>query len=155
MYQCGLVIFHSLHLMIFFSLFHIWLVLSLCIMIFVCPILHLACFVTLCIIWFVFASFHTWLVMQTLRSCDCGAGECQAGVKYVDQLEDVLRFSMPKDKCGAFFAESIQVHVSFQCSCSRVILKLFNMRYLSFRNWFWIGYFILSADIGVRFIHDT
>lgn len=94
-------------------------------------------------------------VMQTLRSCDCGAGECQAGVKYVDQLEDVLRFSMPKDKCGAFFAESIQVHVSFQCSCSRVILKLFNMRYLSFRNWFWIGYFILSADIGVRFIHDT
>lgn len=93
--------------------------------------------------------------MQTLRSCDCGAGECQAGVKYVDQLEDVLRFSMPKDKCGAFFAESIQVHVSFQCSCSRVILKLFNMRYLSFRNWFWIGYFIFSADIGVRFIHDT
>lgn len=45
---------------------------------------------------------------QTLRSCDCGAGECQAGVKYADQLEDVLRFSMPKDKCGAFFAESIQ-----------------------------------------------
>ncbi|XP_062602333.1 alanine--glyoxylate aminotransferase 2, mitochondrial-like [Saccostrea cucullata] len=45
---------------------------------------------------------------QTLRSCDCGAGECKAGVKYVEQLEDVLRFSMPKDKCGAFFAESIQ-----------------------------------------------
>ena len=50
------------------------------------------------------------LLLQTLRSCDCGAGECKAGDKYVEQLEDVLRFSMPKDKCGAFFAESIQVY---------------------------------------------
>jgi hypothetical protein len=28
---------------------------------------------------------------------------------YLDQLEDVLRFSMPKGKIGAFFAEAIQV----------------------------------------------
>lgn len=81
---------------------------------FFCIISHLACFATLCILW-VSLCFTPgpFLVLQTLRSCDCGAGECQAGVKYADQLEDVLRFSMPKDKCGAFFAESIQVHISF------------------------------------------
>ena len=43
------------------------------------------------------------------RSCDCGAGECKAGVMYAEQLEDVLRFSMPKDRVGALFIESIQV----------------------------------------------
>lgn len=81
---------------------------------FFCFISHLACFATFCILW-VSLCFTPgpFLVLQTLRSCDCGAGECQAGVKYADQLEDVLRFSMPKDKCGAFFAESIQVHISF------------------------------------------
>ncbi|XP_060566435.1 alanine--glyoxylate aminotransferase 2, mitochondrial-like [Ruditapes philippinarum] len=45
---------------------------------------------------------------QTIRDCDCAAGECKAGDMYLDQLEDVLRFSMPKGKIGAFFAESIQ-----------------------------------------------
>ncbi|KAL4235440.1 alanine--glyoxylate aminotransferase 2 [Mactra antiquata] len=45
---------------------------------------------------------------QTLRSCDCKEGECKAGDMYYDQLEDVLRFSMPKGRIGAFFAESIQ-----------------------------------------------
>lgn len=45
---------------------------------------------------------------QTIRDCDCAAGKCKAGDMYVEQLEDVLRFSMPKGRCGAFFAESIQ-----------------------------------------------
>ncbi|WAR13621.1 AGT2-like protein [Mya arenaria] len=45
---------------------------------------------------------------QTIRDCDCAAGECKAGDMYYEQLEDVLRFSMPKGRCGAFFAESIQ-----------------------------------------------
>jgi len=32
---------------------------------------------------------------------------------YLDQLEDVLRFSMPKGKIGALFAESIQVYTYY------------------------------------------
>jgi len=32
-----------------------------------------------------------------------------AGDKYVDQLKDTIQFSMPKGRCGAFFAEPIQV----------------------------------------------
>ncbi|KAJ8303415.1 hypothetical protein KUTeg_019811 [Tegillarca granosa] len=47
-------------------------------------------------------------VSQTYRSCDCAPGECNAGKLYLDQLEDVLRFSMPKGRVGALFAESIQ-----------------------------------------------
>ncbi|KAK3086020.1 hypothetical protein FSP39_012263 [Pinctada imbricata] len=42
------------------------------------------------------------------RPCDCGNGECKAGINYAEQLEDVLRFSMPKEKIGALFVESIQ-----------------------------------------------
>ncbi|XP_033754471.1 alanine--glyoxylate aminotransferase 2, mitochondrial-like [Pecten maximus] len=45
---------------------------------------------------------------QVQRSCDCAEGQCEAGDRYVEQLEDVLRFSMPKGRVGAFFAESIQ-----------------------------------------------
>lgn len=45
---------------------------------------------------------------QTVRSCDCPEGSCQATDLYVEQLEDVLRHSLPKDKCGAFIAEAIQ-----------------------------------------------
>ncbi|KAK7114554.1 alanine--glyoxylate aminotransferase 2, mitochondrial-like [Littorina saxatilis] len=45
---------------------------------------------------------------QTIRPCDCPEGTCQACDNYVDQLDDVLKHSLPKDKCGAFFAESIQ-----------------------------------------------
>jgi alanine-glyoxylate transaminase/(R)-3-amino-2-methylpropionate-pyruvate transaminase len=46
---------------------------------------------------------------QTQRPCDCPEGVCQATDLYIDQLDDVLKHSMPKDKCGAFIAESIQV----------------------------------------------
>ncbi|XP_052232452.1 alanine--glyoxylate aminotransferase 2, mitochondrial-like [Dreissena polymorpha] len=45
---------------------------------------------------------------QTQRDCDCKPGECKAGDMYLDQLEDVIRFSMPKGRCGGFWAESIQ-----------------------------------------------
>lgn len=42
------------------------------------------------------------------RACDC-VGECQAGIHYADQVQDVLNHSMPKGgKLAAFFAESIQ-----------------------------------------------
>lgn len=47
-------------------------------------------------------------VAQTIRPCSCPAGTCQASDMYVDQLEDVLRFSMPKEKVAAFFAEPVQ-----------------------------------------------
>ncbi|KAL5022427.1 hypothetical protein ScPMuIL_001582 [Solemya velum] len=45
---------------------------------------------------------------QTIRPCDCQEGECHACDMYIDQLEDVLRFSMPKNRVGAFIAEAIQ-----------------------------------------------
>ncbi|XP_076470378.1 alanine--glyoxylate aminotransferase 2, mitochondrial-like [Babylonia areolata] len=45
---------------------------------------------------------------QTLRSCDCPEGCCKAGDLYIDQLEDVLKHSMPKDRCAAFIAEVVQ-----------------------------------------------
>lgn len=45
---------------------------------------------------------------QTVRPCSCPPGSCQACDMYVEQLEDVLRHSMPKDKVAAFFAEAIQ-----------------------------------------------
>ena len=50
-------------------------------------------------------------VLQTIRPCDCPPGSCEACDKYVDQLDDVLKHSMPKEKCGAFIAEVIQVWV--------------------------------------------
>ncbi|XP_005093514.1 alanine--glyoxylate aminotransferase 2, mitochondrial [Aplysia californica] len=45
---------------------------------------------------------------QPGRACDCAEGECQACDMYVDQLEDVMRYSMPKGRVGAFIAEVIQ-----------------------------------------------
>ncbi|XP_064599022.1 LOW QUALITY PROTEIN: alanine--glyoxylate aminotransferase 2, mitochondrial-like [Liolophura sinensis] len=46
---------------------------------------------------------------QTGRSCDCPSGQCAACDMYVDQFEDVLRFSVPKGgRVAGFFAESIQ-----------------------------------------------
>ncbi|KAI9555756.1 hypothetical protein GHT06_018271 [Daphnia sinensis] len=46
--------------------------------------------------------------VQTTRSCNCSPGQCVASGKYVDQLEEVLRYSAPKGRVGGFFAESIQ-----------------------------------------------
>lgn len=50
--------------------------------------------------------------LQTIRTCDCAEGECHACDMYVDQLQDVLRFSMPNGKVGAFIAEAIQVRIN-------------------------------------------
>ena len=47
--------------------------------------------------------------IQTTRTCNCSPGKCEASAKYVDQLEEVLRYSAPKGRIGGFFAESIQV----------------------------------------------
>lgn len=46
--------------------------------------------------------------VQTTRQCSCKAGECDANSRYLQQLEDVLRFSIPKQGLAAFFAEPIQ-----------------------------------------------
>jgi len=46
--------------------------------------------------------------IQTTRTCSCSPGKCEAASKYVDQLEEVLRYSAPKGRIGGFFAESIQ-----------------------------------------------
>ncbi|CAL1547868.1 unnamed protein product [Lymnaea stagnalis] len=45
---------------------------------------------------------------QPQRPCDCAKGQCVACDNYVDQVEDVLRYSMPKGRVGAFIAEAIQ-----------------------------------------------
>ncbi|KAK2722479.1 hypothetical protein QYM36_002877 [Artemia franciscana] len=46
--------------------------------------------------------------VQTTRSCECAEGQCLASEKYVEELEEVLRYSVPKGKVAGFFAESIQ-----------------------------------------------
>lgn len=46
--------------------------------------------------------------VQTLRTCDCAEGHCEASGQYLDQLQDVIRFSSPKSGIAGFFAESIQ-----------------------------------------------
>lgn len=44
------------------------------------------------------------------RECECVNGSCLASDKYLDQLENVFKFSLPNDgKIAAFIAESIQV----------------------------------------------
>lgn len=53
-------------------------------------------------------------VVQTTRNCNCSPGQCAASGKYVDQLEEVLRYSAPKGRIGGFFAESIQVSNYFR-----------------------------------------
>ncbi|XP_052823038.1 alanine--glyoxylate aminotransferase 2, mitochondrial isoform X1 [Octopus bimaculoides] len=46
--------------------------------------------------------------VQTTRTCDCPADKCLATDLYIDQLQDVLSYSMPKGRAGCFFAESMQ-----------------------------------------------
>ncbi|XP_070575625.1 alanine--glyoxylate aminotransferase 2, mitochondrial-like isoform X2 [Ptychodera flava] len=45
--------------------------------------------------------------VQTIRSCDCPSGQCQANDKYVHQVEDLLNHSCPKSIAGIFI-EPIQ-----------------------------------------------
>ncbi|XP_013396767.1 alanine--glyoxylate aminotransferase 2, mitochondrial-like [Lingula anatina] len=46
--------------------------------------------------------------VQTNRSCSCAEGACEAVDRYIHELEEVMRYTMPKGRIGAFFAESIQ-----------------------------------------------
>ena len=46
--------------------------------------------------------------VQTTRSCKCPPDQCQAGDRYVEQLEDVLNFEVHKKKVAGMFIESIQ-----------------------------------------------
>lgn len=45
---------------------------------------------------------------QVKRACDCTAGSCCAEDNYINQLEAEFKYSLPKGKCAAMFAESIQ-----------------------------------------------
>ncbi|KAK7792660.1 hypothetical protein R5R35_005118 [Gryllus longicercus] len=45
---------------------------------------------------------------QTDRHCSCESGQCDASVKYFDQVEEILKYSIPKGKVAGFIAESIQ-----------------------------------------------
>ena len=46
---------------------------------------------------------------STQRKCTCGP-ICEASDAYLNQLDEVFKYSLPKDgKLAAFFAESIQV----------------------------------------------
>jgi alanine-glyoxylate transaminase/(R)-3-amino-2-methylpropionate-pyruvate transaminase len=47
--------------------------------------------------------------VQTDRTCNCAAGVCQANDKYVEQLEEVLTYTVPQKKVAGMFIESIQV----------------------------------------------
>ena len=63
-------------------------------------------------------------IIQTIRDCNCAEGQCEAGDKYAEQLEDVIRFSMPKGKIGAFFAEAIQVNHAYSLKFCSLFLQL-------------------------------
>ena len=53
--------------------------------------------------------------MQSLRARESilEGGECSSAQKYVDELEELLSYSIPRDKLAAFFTESIQVREIF------------------------------------------
>lgn len=46
--------------------------------------------------------------VQSDRKCDCLDGKCEATDKYIDDLNDVFNYSVPKGKCAGMIAESIQ-----------------------------------------------
>lgn len=47
-------------------------------------------------------------LVQTPRHCDCTHGKCSAEDNYIKQLETEFKYSLPRGKCAAMFAESIQ-----------------------------------------------
>lgn len=53
---------------------------------------------------------HRDCVVQSVRATESTleGGECSSAQKYVDELEEVLSYSIPRGKLAAFFAESIQ-----------------------------------------------
>lgn len=46
--------------------------------------------------------------VQTTRHCDCPADQCLASGRYYEQLEQIFKYSLPRGKVAAMFAESIQ-----------------------------------------------
>lgn len=46
--------------------------------------------------------------VQTNRNCDCSPGKCLAEDNYINQLEAEFKYSLPRGRCAAMFAESIQ-----------------------------------------------
>lgn len=46
--------------------------------------------------------------VQTTRNCSCNVNKCEASEQYYKQLEQVFKFSLPRGKVAAMFAESIQ-----------------------------------------------
>ncbi|XP_034108088.1 alanine--glyoxylate aminotransferase 2, mitochondrial isoform X1 [Drosophila albomicans] len=46
--------------------------------------------------------------VQTTRSCNCPPSGCQAGSEYYNELEQNFKYSLPRGKVAAMFAESIQ-----------------------------------------------
>lgn len=48
--------------------------------------------------------------VQTQRNCNCG-DNCAASEMYYEQLEEIFRYSLPRGKVAALFAESIQVGI--------------------------------------------
>ncbi|XP_045117059.1 alanine--glyoxylate aminotransferase 2, mitochondrial-like [Portunus trituberculatus] len=53
---------------------------------------------------------HRDCVVQSVRASESTVegGECSSAQKYVDQLEEVLSYSIPRGRLAAFFAEPIQ-----------------------------------------------
>lgn len=48
-------------------------------------------------------------ISQTYRKCNCAPSEeCEAGVRYYEQLEELFKYSMPKKQCAGMFIESMQ-----------------------------------------------
>uniref|UniRef100_A0A336LW49 Alanine--glyoxylate aminotransferase 2, mitochondrial n=1 Tax=Culicoides sonorensis TaxID=179676 RepID=A0A336LW49_CULSO len=46
--------------------------------------------------------------IQTDRACNCGANGCEASKNYIKELDQIFKYSLPKGKVAAMFAESIQ-----------------------------------------------
>lgn len=46
--------------------------------------------------------------VQALRECSCSTHECEAKTKYLEQLDEVYQYSIPRKRAAAFFAESMQ-----------------------------------------------
>ena len=46
--------------------------------------------------------------VQTNRSCSCREGECMACDRYLEQLENVIRYSTPKSGMAGIISEAIQ-----------------------------------------------
>jgi alanine-glyoxylate transaminase/(R)-3-amino-2-methylpropionate-pyruvate transaminase len=51
--------------------------------------------------------------IQTTRSCNCQKDHCQASDRYVEQLDELLKYEVSKKRVAGMFIESIQVSSLF------------------------------------------